>query len=216
MVAIISILVGFVLGQGKSFDAQLKNYLDEKLSSYSKYEYQVVQKPKEYSRIEINSEKNFRLNKNYGYVPVKIYDKNNSSTFSLLTVRVKLFNNVLVAANTIERGQKFSNASFKSELIDVSTYEGKIFNRESELENFRSKVLIKEGVVISESMVEQIPVVVKGDKLTMHAGGNSVDISLNVIARQDGCVGDVISVSSTGSKLYKAKIIDKNNLMLVE
>ena len=65
-------------------------------------------------------------------------------------------------------------------------------------------------------MIEPVPIVSKGDKIILHTGRTGVDISIDVIARQDGCAGDVISVYANGSKLYKGKIVDKNNLTLVE
>ena len=215
MSSMISILLALILGLGKSFDAQLKNYLNDRLGSFKKFEYQIVQIPKTYSRIEINEEREFRLHKNYAYVPVKVYHENNGISFSLLTVRVKLFQDVLVAIKDIQRNEDFSFANFNSELTDVALFEPKPVNPENDLSSFRNKVMIKEGTVLTENMIEPKPVVFKGDQLILHTGANSVDISIDVIARQDGCISDVISVQSN-SKLYKGKIIDKNNLTLIE
>ena len=216
MLGLLSILFGFLFAQDKSFDAHLKNYLDEKLNNYVKYEYQIVQAPQNYSRIEINYEKRSRLTKNYFYVPVKIYDSKNLPSGSLLTIRVKLYKNVLVASNEISRNENLSANLFDVKMEDVSMYEGKTLNVDDNLTNFRSKVLVKAGTILSKDMIEPVPIINKGDKIILHTGGTGVDISIDVIARQDGCAGDVISVYANGSKLYKAKIVDKNNLTLVE
>ena len=216
MLGLLSILFGFLIAQDKNFDAHLKNYLDEKLNNYVKYEYQIVQMPKNYSRIEINTEKKSRLTKNYFYLPVKIYDSKNSLSGALITIRVKLYKNVLVASNEIRRNDNLSPNLFDVKIEDVSMYRGKTIDVEENLANFRTKVLVKAGTILSKEMIEPIPIISKGDKIILHTGGTGVDVSIDVIARQDGCAGDVISVYANGSKLYKAKIIDKSNLTLVE
>ena len=93
MVGLISILLALIIEQGNYFDLQLKKYLDKNLKSFIKYEYQVVKMPKSYTKIEINSEKTFRLNKNYGYVPVEIF-KNNSVSQTFLVVKLRLYQNI--------------------------------------------------------------------------------------------------------------------------
>ena len=51
MLGLISILIGLIFVPDNNFDAHLKNYLDEKLNSYVKYEYQILQMPKEHFRV---------------------------------------------------------------------------------------------------------------------------------------------------------------------
>ena len=54
-------------------------------------------------------------------------------------------------------------------------------------------------------MIEPVPIVSKGDKIILHTGRTGVDISIDVIARQDGCAGDVITCMRTGVNCTKAK-----------
>jgi len=216
LLSLISILINFVFVNNSSFDVQLKKYLDEKFSNYIKYEYQVMGMPKNFSKLEINIEKNANIHKNYIYVPIKVYDSKNFVSTSLLTVRVKLFKKVFVARQEIRRGGDLNQNLFQVKEADISIYDEKTIDVQSELAIFRSRVLIKEGTVLSENMIEPIPIVRKGDNLILHTDGVGVDVSVEVVARQDGCAGDVISVHGQGSKLYKAKIVDKKNLTLVE
>ncbi len=216
MLGLISILIGIVFGQGQNFNAQLKKYLDEKLNSYAKYEYQIIQAPKNYSRIEISDDRKSRLDKNYFYLPVKIYDNKNVASLSLLTIRVKLYKNVFSASREIKRNENLLPNMFEVKMADVSLYGDNVINVTEDISNYRSRVLIKTGTILSEEIIEPIPAVNKGDKVVLHTGGLGVDVSIDVTARQDGCVGDVISVYSIGNKFYKGKIVDKSNLTLVE
>ncbi|MHB8931316.1 MAG: flagellar basal body P-ring formation chaperone FlgA [Melioribacteraceae bacterium] len=216
MLGLISILIGLVFGQGQNFNAQLKKYLDEKLNSYAKYEYQIIQAPKNYSRIEISDDRKSRLDKNYFYLPVKIYDNKNFASLSLLTIRVKLYKNVFSASREIKRNENLLPNMFEVKMADVSLYGDNVVNVTEDISNYRSRVLVRTGTILSEEIIEPIPAVNKGDKVVLHTGGLGVDVSIDVTARQDGSVGDVISVYSNGNKFYKGKIVDKSNLTLVE
>ena len=214
---LISILLSFIAGHDSSFDVQLKKYMDEKFSGYLKYEYQVSGMPQNCSKLEIDEEKNASISKNYLYVPVKVYDDKKIVSNSVLTLKVKLFKNVFVAGQEIRRGENLEQNYFQVKEADVALLGDRVFENEIGLVNYRTKVLIKEGSVLTEDMIELIPIVKIGDNLILHtSSGAGVDISQEVIARQDGNVGDVISVHSKINKLYKAKIIDKKNLILVE
>lgn len=211
---ILTILLCFIGIQAKSFDSKLKAYLDEKLKNYEKYEYRVLREPKGYTKIEINDEKSFRLAKNYAYVPIKYLDSERKENYSVLTVRVKLYKTVLVAVQNIDRNTNLSPVHFERELKEISELDGRLADEETAGLS-RSKVFIKTGSILLKEMIELIPVINSGDKVVLHSGKNGVDIAVDVISRQDGCVGDVISVQSN-NKIYKAKVIDKFNLTLVE
>jgi len=171
--------------------------------------------PKSYSRLEINNEKEFRIKKNYGYVPIAIYSSNNSISSSLLTVKLKSYKEVLVSQSKIERNVKLSPEMFIARIENVSSVEGTPFETLDGMDLFRSRTVIREGSILIKEMVEQMPIVKIGDKMKMHSGGNGVDVTVDVVSRQEGVVGGIISVQS-GSTIYKAKIIDKNNLKLEE
>jgi len=215
MVGLISILLALIIEQGNYFDLQLKKYLDENMKSFVKYEYQVVKMPQSFTKIEINSEKTFRLNKNYCYVPVKIF-KNNSVSQTFLVVKLKLYKNVLFAAKNISKNQDITRDMFIAKLKDISDLSNNLVEETKDIFKYRCKVFIKEGTILTEEMIEPIPIIINGDKMILHVGRNGVDISMDVLARQEGCVGDIISVVNSIGKLYKAKIIDKYNLILEE
>lgn len=208
------ILFSYVSLSADSFDAQLEKYLAEKFASYKKFDYQLSQMPKSFSKLEINTAREFRLAKNYAYVPVIVYDKKKFPSQSFLTVKVKLYKEVLVANEKINQNTALNYTMFGTRLEDVSLYSDKVVDVKN-IAGKRSKVPIKSGSILTSDMVEQIPVVFKGDKIVIHSGRNGVDISVDAISRQDGCIGEVISVQSN-NKIFKAKVIDKFNLTLVE
>jgi flagella basal body P-ring formation protein FlgA len=215
MLTLISILLIALFDNSHQLETHLKNYLDSKLKSYSKYEYQIMNMPKSYSKIEINNEKEFRINKNYGYIPISIYSGKNSVSASLLTLRLKLYKEVLVAQAKIERNVCLQKEMFVSKIENVTSVDGYVFEVGDEINLFRSKSIIREGSILTKEMMDRVPLVKIGDKVIMHTGKNGVDVTADVISRQEGVEGSLINVQCGGA-IYKAKILDKYNLRLEE
>ncbi|MEW6654024.1 MAG: flagellar basal body P-ring formation chaperone FlgA [Bacteroidota bacterium] len=208
------ILLGFFSLQAKSFDEAMKTYLHNNLSSFDKIEYSVVQMPRNFGRIEINNDKKMKLVKNFAYVPVKVFDKNDNVSLAFITVKVKLYKTALVAVQKVSANEILTEALFQSKMKDVASIESSLIEPR-DLNLYRSRVSMKEGTILSKDFVELIPIINKGDKVIIHAGKNGVDISLEARAREDGHLGEIIRVQ-VESKIFKAKVIDKYNLMLVE
>ena len=214
MKALLIILFGFITLNASGFDAELKSYLKGKFSAFEKFEYQIVQSPNGFVKMEVNRDKSFRLVKENAYVPVVVFNEKNITSYSLLTVKVKLYKTVLIAKQNLSKDEDLVITSFEKKLENVAAYTDKVVD-ENGLVNYRSKIMIKSGSILTSDMIEEIPVVNKGSKVIVHAGKNGVDIAVDALTRQDGCVGDVISVQSS-NKIFKAKVIDKFNLTLVE
>lgn len=216
MISSLLILLQISVNSDKAFETQLKNYLDEKFASYVKYEYQISELPKNYFKIELDYDREFRLNKNYAFVPVKIYDRKNRASLSLITLKIKLYQYVFVALKDISRNELLSEDKFTQKLIDVTKMRGKVVQHIDFREVFRTKAIIKNGSVLVEELIEPVPDVFYNEKLILHAGRNGVDISTEVTAKEEGRIGDVIRVVTNDNKLFKAKIIDKYNVSLIE
>jgi flagella basal body P-ring formation protein FlgA len=65
-------------------------------------------------------------------------------------------------------------------------------------------------------MTEGVPDIENNQRVTLHAGKNGVDISLDVTTREKGFIGDIIRVVTPENKILRAIIIDKNNVVIEE
>ncbi len=213
MINLINILL-IILFNANDFEVKLKNYLDKKLSNFEKYEIEIVSIPKNYLEIKIDEEKNFQLSKNYGYIPVIVRGSNNNYKSSVITLKLKLFKKVLVVKKNIQVDECLNEKYLEEKLLDVSQLNGNTFSILENINEFKSKTFLKENSVLLYEHVKKIPLISKGDKIILHAGGNGVDVSIEAISRQDGYSGEIISVQAL-NKIYKAKVIDKQNLELV-
>lgn len=208
------ILLAFTTLQAIPFEEVLKVYLNKKLSSYERIEFSIIQMPKDFRKVEINNEKNLKLVKNYAYVPVKIYDGKNNISLALITARVKLYKTVLVSKQKFNVNDILNESMFESRLEDVASINGNLVETK-DLHLYRSKGLIREGTILSKDLVELIPIINSGDKIVLHSGKNGVEVTLEAVTREDGLLGEVIRVQAN-NRIFKAKVIDKYNLMLVE
>lgn len=216
MISLLIILLQIFSQSNKQFETQLKNYLDEKLSTWDSYEYEITGMPKNYFRLELDYDREFIINKNNATVPVKLYDKRNNVSLSIVTLKIKLYKKVLVAIQEINRNEQLSSTYFERKVIDITNIRGKPISDLNFTEGYRAKTKIKRGSVLIEELIEQIPDIFYNDKIILHAGRNGVDISTEVIAKEEGKIGDVIRVVTNDNKIFKAKIIDKYNVSLIE
>lgn len=215
MLSVLLIILNLFSGIVQS-DSDLQKYLTKLFSNYEKFEYQVDYNTNNFSKIVVDDERESRLNKNILHVPVKIYDRKNNVSNSFISIKVRLFKKVLVAAQDIEKDEMLSSYQFRRDLRDVTMTKGFPVTEDESLIASRSKVKIREGSVLVKEMMEVIPDVMTNEKLILNAGKNGVNITIEVTAREKGNIGDVIRVIADNKKIFTAKIIDKYNVLLIE
>lgn len=215
MLSVLLIILNLFSGTAQS-ESNLQKYLAKLFSGYDKFEYQADFKSNSFTQYFVDTERESRLNKNILLVPVKLYDRKNNVSNSFITLKVKLFKAVMVANHDIQRNEMISSYQFRRELVDVALIKGLPVTDEEYLIAARSKVKIKEGAVLVKEMLETVPDVAINERLILHAGKNGVDITIDVTARENGSIGEIIRVIADNKKIFTAKIIDKYNVLLIE
>lgn len=215
MLSVLLIILNLFSGTTQS-ESNLQKYLSKLFSNYDKFEYQTDFKSNSFTQYIIDNERESRLNKNILLVPVKLYDRKNNVSNSFITLKVKLYKAVMVANHDIQRNEMLSSYQFRRELVDVTLIKGLPVTEDEYLIASRSKVKIKENAVLVKEMLETVPDVAINERLILHAGKNGVDVTLDVTARENGSIGDLIRVIADNKKIFTAKIIDKYNVLLIE
>lgn len=215
MLSVLLIILNLFSGTVQS-ESNLQTYLTKLFSNYDKFEYKTDFKSNSFTQYSIDTGRESRLNKNILLVPVKLYDRKNNVSNSFLTLKVKLFKAVMVANHDIQKNEMLSSYQFRRELVDITLLKGLPVTDEEYLIASRSKLKIKEGSVLVKEMLETVPDVAINERLILHAGKNGVDITVDVTARENGSIGDLIRVIADNKKIFTAKIIDKYNVLLIE
>lgn len=214
MLGIFLIAFQILFAGGRDFDNKLRMFLDSKFAAYEKYEYEIAEMPKNISKIEIDENREIRINKNYAYVPVKFFYNDSKPYSSFITLKVRLFEKVLVANQAIGKGELLSSFQFNEEIKDAANIKGTPLHELGTI--LVCKTNLKEGMVLIKEYTEAAPDVDHDERLILHSGKNGVVVSLEVTSRERGRIGDVVRVVSADKKIFKAKIIDKYNAVLID
>lgn len=210
------VLIAFLsLSLSSPIKEKIELYLNAQLAGYQKFEFEIINAPKGIENSIIDENREFKLNGDIGFIPVNKLN-GNSSSLSFITVKLKLFNNVLIAKKDLHKKQLLTEDDFEFKLKDVSKLNGTPILMNANLNSFRTKTVINRGHVLIEEYCEKTPIVKSGDQLYAHSGYGNVEITLDAVARQDGGENDIIRIVTKDRKQYKARVIDSQNVLILE
>ncbi len=217
MYSFLLIILSLVFSGKNSFDEDLSNYIKKNLNGkIEEYSYEVLQMPKSYLKIELLNPSDFNINGNMIYVPVKIYQKNSRVIESIISIKLKIFKNVLIAARDIKANEKLTDKDFVRKKIDVAGMNVPPITSSSKIEGMQSSEFIKSGEIINSLIIDPIPVVKAGFPVSVRYSNGNVMINFNAISRQDGITGETITVISSDKKLFKAKVVNSKEVIIIE
>ncbi len=127
-------------------------------------------------------------------MPVRIYDKNLSSSVIYVRADILWFKKVCISTARINRHQLFDDSVLSMEMRDISDLSGEPFIHISEIEGMRSRHLIQSGRIITQNMTEMPPLIKRGEKVTIRMIKGRLLVTSSGIARQDGWLGDEIRI----------------------
>jgi len=214
MIKVLLILLPFLLSDA-DLDKQVNSYLAENFSNYIRYEYEIMDLPSSFENIEISKDRGCTLQKDIVHIPVRVTNNTNETFDSHLNVKIKLYQFVLVAVNDIERNTDLSSDQFRVEILDVAELRGEPLPVH-ELDNKRNHRFVRKGSPLLTEMVEEKPVIEPGDVVWLNSSMGSVNIKMSVISRQEGSVNEIIRVKSEDNKLFRAKVLDSKNVLVME
>ncbi|MEJ2617799.1 MAG: flagellar basal body P-ring formation chaperone FlgA [Ignavibacteriaceae bacterium] len=209
-------MLTFFSKPNESLKKTIGDYLKDNLKQYDKYEYTIVKVPTFEGKYEIRNDTKINLSNSFAYIPIKITRTNSNVIQTYITVRLKLFKTICVAKDVIEPGQALSNNDVEFKLVNVTDLRGTPIESPDKLNGLRSKVKINPGSILIRELLDEIPVINKGDRITASAIAGNVKISTDAEAKQDGVAGDIIYIVTKDKKQFKAKIIDSNNVIIIE
>jgi flagella basal body P-ring formation protein FlgA len=198
-----------------SISDKINTFLDKRLNQYDKYEYEIIKAPENTEGLKIIEENEFNIKTNIVYLPV-IFINDGRNVRSFITLRVKLFRNVFVTSKSLKRKKSLSKEDFHIMQVDVTQIKGNIFSQFDRLNEYRTKVNINTGTVLIDELIETAPIVYSGEKVTASSICRNVLVSTEALSKQDGSMGEIITVITPDKKQFKAKVIDQQNVLIIE
>ncbi|WP_337865672.1 flagellar basal body P-ring formation chaperone FlgA [Ignavibacterium sp.] len=196
----------------QDFKSDVEKYLNQRLNGFDKIEYSVLNDLKQNNYV-IDYNRELKIKGNIAYLPIKFSD-NDKWANSILTLQLKLYKQVPVASREIQRKEKIDDNFYTLQSVDVSSLKSRVVELSDLEKSLRAKMIIKQGEVITQDLVEETPVIHSGSKVVAECIKGSVVVSTEAIARQDGKMNQIIDVLTSSNELLKAKVINSQKVLI--
>jgi flagella basal body P-ring formation protein FlgA len=211
-VVLIFVIILSISISAQDFKSEVENYFNQKLKGYDKIEISFLNDITQYN-YKIDESRELKLKGGTAYLPVKYSDRNKSAN-SILTIQLKLYKLVPVAAREIKKKERIDENSFTLQSVDVASLKYHETALAVNLNSVRAKSSIREGQIITNDLVEEIPVIQSGSRIVAECIKGSVMISTEAVARQDGKIDDVIDILTTSNELLKARVVNSQKVLI--
>lgn len=126
-----------------------------------------------------------------------------------VTVKIRVFQDVLVTTSRLRRHTRCDSESVSLERREVTYIDGSAVSDPDYAAKYRTRMAVGRNKVLRENMIEQIPAVLKNAEVTVLYNNNGLSITSKGTARENGYIGDVIRVrNETSGKVFRARIQD--------
>ncbi|MBU0472803.1 MAG: flagellar basal body P-ring formation chaperone FlgA [Bacteroidetes bacterium] len=208
---ILSVITSF-----ESLPIEIKDKLQSEFSSHKKVEFEIVNAPKEYKDIFIKKGEDINVIGSIAYVPVSVIDKRGSEKRTTISVKVKIYEDVFVSMKDVDKREQLLTNNFQLVEKEITSIRGEIVSSLGEIVGSRASRFISKGDILTRESMENLPAIYNGDKISAASIIGNVKVSFSAIAKQEGCVGDIIRIRTNTNEIFKAEIIDYKNVLIVE
>ncbi|HDD43993.1 MAG TPA: flagellar basal body P-ring formation protein FlgA [Candidatus Desulfofervidus auxilii] len=130
-----------------------------------------------------------------------------------VTVKAKISLPVVVTLRPLARGEVIKKEDVKIEKREFSKINPRMFSRLEEVIGKRMKVSIGAGEILTYTQVQPIPLIHRGDIVTIVAESPVLKVTVKGRAKEDGCRGDLIKVLNLNSKkIVYGRVIDNHTV----
>ena len=125
-----------------------------------------------------------------------------------VTVKIRLFREVAVAARRLVRDEVIDDEHVSLERREVTSSVGSYYTSLADVVGKRSTRSVSAGVLLTDVMVGDPLAVRRNDYVTAHARYGAVRVRTKCIAMADGCVDEHIDVMNSDSKkIMRARVV---------
>ncbi len=163
----------------------------------------------------------WRPNPRYGYVGMGAFrgevvvDGKVQKTF-FAKAKVETYQEVLVAAREIKRGDVFSDRNVRYEKHALSTVEAGAFREVFELDGMVARSTILPGQVVTERKVTMPRLVKRNQLVQVETRIGALVIQTRAQAMSDGIVGEVLTCRNPQSKEQFTGVLRRDGVVVVE
>jgi len=148
-------------------------------------------------------------------LPVEITSGGKVERQMVVSLKVRLFGQVFVAGRQFECHANISDESVSSRYAELTSMPDDIVMRREQLNGKRTSRIIGAGSLLRESSLELIPLVLRGEQVTLIVRAGHVSLSTKGVAKEDGVFGSTIEVQKLDSHdRIEAVVIDEHTVQV--
>jgi len=134
----------------------------------------------------------------------------------VVSVEARVWTDAAVAARRIGRHEEIDADAIRMERVDIRDAGDRVFTAAEDLIGFRARRLLPEGKAIGAGAVEAVPVVERGEKVTLMASVGGITVSASAICQDDGAEGERVDVKNERSGRRLSGVVMGRGLVWVE
>jgi flagella basal body P-ring formation protein FlgA len=155
------------------------------------------------------------LQKMYGRTSLNISCQHSPKWNIHLPIRVKVFDDVLVAQQPINRSQKIDGGMLEYAKKDIALLNQGYFIQKDHLKNKESRLNLKRGSVLTPNNTRPSDIVKSGQNVTLILDYNGINIRASGKALQSARMGQLIKVRNSQSQKIVEGIVSGEGLVKV-
>jgi flagella basal body P-ring formation protein FlgA len=133
-------------------------------------------------------------------IPVRIVSGEKTLSTVYATAMIQKFNRVFRAKRLIQRHEQIDTDDLELMLCEVTRLASVPYRVKADLVGKRTTRVISRGRVLTEDMVEHLPLIQRGDRIQILVRHGNLTVSTSGFAQEDGWMGDQIRVKNTDGR----------------
>jgi len=208
-----------ILSISSVYAIDIDSYLSKEFKEYNHFTYEVNSIPTYVESIDspkllIDNDRRLRVKKEFVYLPVKIKVDSDRFIKSIVTLKVKLYQNVVIASRDIKSGESLNRSDFIVVEKNVTRFNSELITDFEQLNQATASRNINKEAVVTYNMVKSKPLIERGDRLNASLLNGTVQITFPATAREEGFLGKKIKVVRDDRRIFFGKVIDSENVII--
>jgi flagella basal body P-ring formation protein FlgA len=142
-------------------------------------------------------------------MPVVVTGESGTSVTVTLLAVVRTFSALPVASRRLERHAELASGDWVLRRVETTTLPAGVVRDAGALAGRRTSRLVEEGSLYFERLLEPVPLVKRGDRVTLLVRRGAIRLTATAVAREDGAEGVLISVRREGvAEPVRARVLD--------
>lgn len=158
---------------------------------------------------------NTQAKKGNSFIALEFYNNEKIIKRIEIPVRIQIFDIVPVAKKTITRGAIIRDEDISLEKREITNYKENEIIDYSEIIGKKAKHNIKEGTVLCNYMIEEEPIIERGNKVNIIVQSGGVRIRTNGEALQNGRIGEKIRIKREGTQTILQGRVAKDGSVII-